>query len=182
MTIIEVERRGLVAIGEDDDHARYESADRLRATRPASASSQHHASVRALVEVQRRFGGLAPRALLGGQFVPGPGSETVIEVCVSGASVLDSEDEPTCPSRLWNQPFVLGLPPEFAKPVLDELADHDGLGFPAGVLTVDRAGFDVVNSSEPIFAQAAGVLHAVLAANLHDHDAEEGVRALVSTW
>jgi len=36
----------------------------------------------ALVEVQRRFGGMAPRAVVGGEFVVDAGTEAVFEVLV----------------------------------------------------------------------------------------------------
>jgi hypothetical protein len=181
MITIEVERHGVVAVDEDDEKARYEVVDRLRASRPA-VGLRRDAPARALVEVQLRFGGLAPRGLIGGQFIPGPGEETLVEVGVSGIAVLDSKDGLTCSSRLWSQPFIIGLPPDFTDAVLRELADHNDPVLPPGILIVDRAGFDVVNSSSPIFAQAAATLRAVLTANLYDRDVEADVRALVNTW
>jgi hypothetical protein len=51
-----------------------------------------------------------------------------------------------------------------------------------GTLTIDRAGFDLVNSSEMIFGQAAVLLKAAIAAQLLGQDATAAARSLVSTW
>ena len=44
------------------------------------------------------------------------------------------------------------------------------------------AGFDLVNSSEEIFAPATTVLHAVIAARLTGQDADTAARAVIETW
>jgi hypothetical protein len=178
MTIVEVERHGLVAIGEGDHPAAYQAADWLRSSRPATAAPSK--PVRMHVEVLRRLGGLAPRALLGGQFVPGQGNEAQFAVAVAPFGLFDADEEPTCPSVLWKQPFTIGLPSEFASAVAGALSE--GPGLPAGTLTIDRAGFDLVNSSEMIFAQTAAVLKAAMAALLSGQDADTAARSLVSTW
>jgi hypothetical protein len=133
MTIVEVERHGRVVIGEGDHPAAYQAAEWLRSSRPAIGAVAN--PVRMHVEVLRRFGGLAPRALVGGQFAR----------AVAGA---------------------LG----------------EGPGLPAGTLTIDRAGFDLVNSSEVILGQAAAVLKTALSAQLSGQDADAAARSLVSTW
>ena len=178
MTIVEVERHGLVAIGEGDHPAAYQAAEWLRSSRPAIAAPAN--PIRIHVEVLRRFGGLAPRALLGGQFVPGQGSQTQFAVAVATFGLFDADDEPTCPSVLWKEPFTVGLPSEFARAVANALAE--GPSLPAGLLTIDRAGFDLVNSSEMIFGQTAAVLKTALAARLSGQDADTAARSLVSTW
>ena len=177
MTIIEVERHGLVAIGEGDHPAEYQAAEWLRSSRAGTGAVAN--PVRMHVEVLRRFGGLAPRALVGGQFVPGRSGQTQFAVAVATFGLF-ADDEPTCPSELWKEPFTVGLPSEFARTVASAL--DEGPGLPAGTLTIDRAGFDLVNSSETIFGQAAAVLKAAMAARLSGQDADAATRALVSTW
>ncbi|WP_439383550.1 hypothetical protein [Amycolatopsis lexingtonensis] len=178
MTIVEVEKRGIVAIGEGDHSATYQAADWLRSSRPAIAAPA--VPVRLHVEVLRRFGGLAPRALLGGQFVPGQEHETRFAVAVASFGVFDADEAPTCPSVLWKQPFTVGLPGEFASAVADSLGA--GPGLPAGTLTIDRAGFDLVNSSEMIFGQTAAALKTAVAALLSGQDVDAAVRSVVSGW
>ncbi len=178
MTIVEVERHGLASIGEGDHPAAYQAEGWLRSSRPAAAGQAH--PVRLHVEVLRRFGGLAPRALLGGQFVPGEGDETQFAVAVATFGLFDADEESTCPSTLWSQQFTIGLPSEFAQSVSSALAE--GPALPAGTLTIDRAGFDLVNSSEKIFAQTAAVFKTALAARLSGQDVDTATRPLVSTW
>jgi hypothetical protein len=79
-----------------------------------------------------------------------------------------SDGAATCPSRLWTRPFALGLPEEFASAVLDALLVDDML-WPAGVLWVDRAGFDEIESSTMVFGWAAGALACVLARDPEEH-------------
>jgi hypothetical protein len=178
MTIVEVERHGLVAIGEGDHDEAYQAAEWLRSSRPALVVPAR--PVRMHIEVLRRMGGLAPRALLGGQFVPGQGKETQFAVAVATFGLFDADEEPTCPSVLWNQPFTVGLPSEFAQAVAGAMSK--GPALPAGTLTIDRAGFDLVNSSEMIFEQTTAVLMAAMAARLSGQDADNAARSLVSTW
>lgn len=146
MTIVDIAGHGLIATGDGDLEAEYPARKWLRSSHPAVGMSSRPA--RMYVEVLRRFGGIAPRALLGAQFVPGQGNRTHINVGVSTFGMFDA-DQPTCPSVLWNQPFTIGLPDEFARAVASSLGK--GPALPAGTLTIDRAGFDLVNSSEMIF-------------------------------
>jgi len=180
MITIDVARRGLVAIDEDDEDARYAMVDRRQRSQPAKPAPYPVRAVRALVEVQRRVGGMAPRALLGGQFAPNAGHETVFEVWTSGR--WEDQVGGTCRSRLWKQPFVVGLPVEFVDGVIRGLTEQSDPDLPPGILTVDRAGFDVVESSTAVFAQAAGVLRRTLRATLLGCDVEAEVRALMETW
>jgi hypothetical protein len=132
------------------------------------------------VEVLRRFGGIAPRALVGAQFVPGQGNLTQINVGMASFGLFDADDQPTCPSILWNQPFTIGLPDEFARAVASAL--DKGPSLPAGTLTIDRAGFDLINSSEMIFEQVTAALKTAMAARLSGQDVDTAVRSLISTW
>jgi hypothetical protein len=53
---------------------------------------------------------------------------------------------------------------------------------PPGILRVDRAAFDEVESAGPVFAQAGAALSCLLAAKLHERDVERELRLLVETW
>jgi len=178
MTIVEVAGHGLVAFGDGDHAAKYSATEWLRSSHPAAGMSSSPARMH--VEVLRRFGGIAPRALIGAQFIPGRGTRTQINVGVAAFGLFDADGQPTCPGVLWNQPFTIGLPDEFAQAAAGALGE--GPALPAGTLTVDRAGFDLINSSEMIFEQAAAALKTVLAARLSGQDAETAARTLVSTW
>lgn len=178
---VDVERRGIVAVDVDDAAARYDFTEQIHASVRSTGAAPPLHKVRAIVEVQRRFGGIAPRALLGGRFIAGAGDLTEFDVHVSRLDMLDSVGRPTVSSRLWSQPFVVGLPIYLASGVMRGLTES-GTALPPGVLIVDRAGFDVVNSAEPVFAEAASVLAAVLAAILYERELEPEIRKTVAKW
>jgi hypothetical protein len=189
MMTVEVPRHGLVALDEDDERARYEAVDRLTASRPADGAATQLARVRALVEVQRRCGGMAPRAVVGGEFVVGAGAETIFEVSVGAghdALVADGHAglSAAIPGRLsaaW--PFFAGLPAEFAASTLRGLVDSSCAGsLPPGTLIVDRAAFDEVESAGPVFAQASAALCCALAAKLHGLDVNAELRVVMGAW
>ncbi|MEV4575090.1 hypothetical protein AB0K16_17730 [Nonomuraea jabiensis] len=174
MILIDVERGGQIAVADDLPEAAYAPAGRLTASRPAGQTSTGPARV--VVEVLRRFGGHAPRALLGGQFAPGTGTSTSFEVTYAAGSAASP-----CPSMLWKQPYAAGLAEEFAPAVLDGLVEEAGV-LPAGVLLVDRAGVDEVAASEWVFRQAAVMLRGALSATLREADLETEVRSLAEKW
>jgi len=182
MMMIDVDGHGIAAIDADDKDAMYSASHVLTSTSPATVHPGVDRDVRVLVEVQRRLGGIAPRALLGAEFVVGDGSTTLIEVGVAAFEMLDSDDQPKCRSRLWKRPFTVGLPTDLADSVLRGLTAESGVALPPGVLRVDRAGFDIVNSSEPVFAQAASLLRLAIATKLHNHDPEPVLRAAIQSW
>jgi hypothetical protein len=172
---LDVQRHGQAAVYHDEVLATFVESGSEQARRPAGEDLGR--SARVVVEVQRRFGGLAPRALLGAEFIVNSGAETVFHV---GFSAIP--DPPAaCPSRLWTRPFTVGLPEEFAPAVLDGLV-AEGATWPPGVLRVDRAGFDEVESSSVIFEQTATALARALAASLRGTDIEEELRTLMLKW
>ncbi len=179
MTIVDIRRHGAAALLEDDEAAAFDVVEWRRSSRPASRSSATSSEVRLIVEVLRRFGGLAPRALVGGRFTPKPGRRTVLEIGVGHEFEVGSVVD-TYPSRLWSRGFALGLPPDFVEGVSRGIDGASDL--PAGVLTIDRGGFDEVNSSEVIFEQAASLLVACLAARLAGQDPEAAARRIVGNW
>ncbi|GAB2660588.1 hypothetical protein GCM10027088_43690 [Nocardia goodfellowii] len=182
MRTLDVAGHGVAAVGEDAADAAYPVAQTLTATQSATTGYEAVGNVRILVEVLRRHGGIAPRALLGAEFIAGNGPSTLIEVGVASFGMLESDDQPTCRSRLWNRPFVSGLPTELASAVLRGLTARPHIVLPPGVLRVDRAGFDVMNSSEKIFTQTAALLSLAISAKLRGDDPEPGLRAAIESW
>jgi hypothetical protein len=176
MIIVDVPGHGVVAIDEDAAAAKYVATGHVVASRPASTTAT--VSVRALVEVQRRFGGLAPRALIGGEYRCDGSGECAIDV---GYSADAGPEVKSCASRLWRRPFSVGLTDEFARGVLAGLIKEE-TSLPAGVLCIDRAGYDEVESSAFIFEQAAQMLRCVLMAMLLKVDVAGEARKLILSW
>lgn len=173
--IITVDGKSAVAVGQDNESARYGCAAIL-----SDASSAHDIGasvggpVRAVVEIRRNFGGMIMRALLGGEFLLGV-DEARYEVCVA-TEPFDSGLPATCESSL-GEPLIPGLPSDFARSALDGVtADTSRLPLPGGVLRVDRAGYDLMGSSESAFNQAGRLLRHVLAAKIQGADVEVCVR------
>ncbi|MDQ0028783.1 hypothetical protein [Arthrobacter bambusae] len=130
---------------------------------------------RAVVEILRFGGGLMPRALLGGIFQPSCAGELVVEVGATGKTVAGV---PSCASQLSSS-MVPGLPDEFARSVADGLVARP---LPAGLIVVDRAAFDPVDSSPFAFILAAELLTAVLEAKSLDRNVKEAARAAIEAW
>jgi hypothetical protein len=188
MTVVDVPRHGAAALADDDPAARYDVVHTLTRSGAATRGSGAVVTVRALVEVQRRFGGMAPRAVVGGEFTTSDGNEAVFEV-LAGSSYesligLERQPESAVTSLIYpNWRFVAGLPQEYAASALDGLADGPcARSLPAGILRLDRAAFDEVESSGFVFAQASDALCCVLAAKLEGRDLESALRAAVERW
>jgi hypothetical protein len=186
--VTDVPRHGIGALDVDDENARFEAADRLHLARPAGATGVPGTTVRALVEAQRRFGGMAPRAIVGGEFVVSTGTETLFEVVVGadyGALVAHgSLAGPSVASRIYpDWPYLPGLPSEYASSVLNGIASGPcAAGLPPGALRVDRAAFDEVESAGPVFAEAGAALCCILVAKLNGSDVEAALRAAIERW
>jgi hypothetical protein len=127
------------------------------------------------VEVQFRFGGQAPRALLGAEFAPSAGANISFDVGYT------EEFGDTHLGELYRWPLIIGLVDEFASPVLEELLGND-TPWPPGRLTVNRAAFDEVESSAWAFGKAANVLAHVFSATFSDRNVDTAIRDLVATW
>jgi hypothetical protein len=106
---------------------------------------------RALVELRQFHGGMAPHVLLGGHYVPG-GQKLVLRVECGEAGATRR----TCKSRLRLRKLVPGLPSELAESALAGLKRTATL--PPGVITVDRAGFDPVETSPMVVELVAELL------------------------
>lgn len=177
--IIEVLRHGLVAISRSTAAARFEADGVIRSAWPAVPAKPrwqgHRTGV--LVEILRRFGGHASRALVGAEFSYQQTEEVLVEV----AMMASGDPAATCESVLWKgKPFTIGLPETFGTAVVDGL--KSGAPLPSGSLSLASAGYDEVDSSSMAFSQAAAVLSTVIAAEANGRDVETDVRALISAW
>ena len=114
-----------------------------------------HASVEIFAELRRRSSGVVPIAILGATYRPGTGP-LVIRVAATGEYTLGGTRD--LRSRLVRR-LVSGLPLEYATVVLAEIARSAAeLGFPGGIIEVNRGGYDEVDSSKFAFRKAAEFL------------------------
>jgi hypothetical protein len=157
---VTVEQHGTASIALGDVPAAYVSVGSLSSERPAHLRAE--GTVRVSVETLHRFGGISPRAFLGGEFIASDAPNISLEVEFSDDDIYTGvfSTEATCPSRLMAESFRVGLPQEFATAVIDGFRAYDD-ALPAGVLRIDRAGFDEMNSSGAAFQHAMQVLCAV---------------------
>ncbi|HWD03250.1 MAG TPA: hypothetical protein VG674_12445 [Amycolatopsis sp.] len=128
---------------------------------------------RATVEILRHFGGLMPRALVGGVFTPWADPLLLIEVMTSGPGLSST---PTGMSQLAKKRLTPGLADEFAPSVVEGTARR---ALPGGRVVVDRAAFDAVESSAQAFELAAELLAVVLEAEALGNDASSVARDIV---
>jgi hypothetical protein len=179
--VIVVESGGRrAAIGDDEISAQYDRGGLITGTRGAGAATTA-GSVRLLVEVDARMGGIWARALIGALFSPPADVRAVrtTEIWVQVSSrPLELGAATTCAS-MTGSPLVPGLPDEFAQAVLVGLTDPSGPPLPEGTLLIDRAGHDEVGSSSWAFGLAARVLVAALSAALSGDDAEAVTKAVL---
>ena len=166
-----------VSLGLDDDRGPYEISEWLVWNGAAAGSCPDYQPVRATVEIRRRSGGIAPRALVGGRLRRAEG--TALRVATSPRLTLGAAT--SCPSSLSNA-LVPGLPREFAKAVMDGLIEASLGSDICGELTVDRSGYDEVESSPIAFRRAARLLRCALAAQAGQRDEVEEVRELMARW
>ena len=113
---------------------------------------------RAVVELTQRISGHPQHALLGGAWMAGKGASLEVLVPTGAPTLLTSDAWCTGP---LGRSLIPGLPDEFALAVRATL--KSAIPVP-GVLTVDRAAYDPVESSPAAFRTAATVLAAVLMA------------------
>lgn len=170
-----------VSVVTEEETARYAGTRRLQGSRPAKAEPVGIDAVRAVVEVRRQLGGMSPRALLGGTFEPTTSGDVSVQVVMSDTA-LGLGEPATCASEL-GKPLVPGLPEEFASAVLTGLTGGEpDLVLPPGVLTIDRAGYDEVESASRIFELTSELLLRVVAARVAGSDLAETVREAMATW
>lgn len=173
MITVDVPGHGVAVVDYEDADPNFEPVGWLRGSCPATRDALPGV-IELRVEVLRRLGGLSPRALLGGVYVPQGVGAFVAEVAYSGSDATPGR----WPSQLARRTFAAGLPSEFAGAVVDELAKSRHL--PAGVLRIQHAGFDEVDSSSVTFRQAARLLGDLLPVT--NGDVEITVREVLSHW
>lgn len=133
----------------DDATAAFASAG---ATEIVIAAVQGRADQRrALVELRQFHGGLAPHVIVGGVFEPG-GNFLRLRIQHGAAAV----GRRSCRSKLRRPKLQAGLPTELVEPALAGLSRTASL--PPGVVIVDRAGYDPVETSPLITELAAELL------------------------
>ena len=130
----------------------------LRSALPVGGGGRTAEGRRAVVELAHKVSGNPQHALLGGVWLAREGAS--LEVLVpTGIPTLPTSDA-WCTGPLGRS-LIPGLPDEFALAVRATL--EAAIPVP-GVLTVDRAAYDPVESSPAAFRTAATVLAAVLMA------------------
>lgn len=176
MITVDVPRRGLAAIGDDDLLAALQPSEVRRAS-AAVADRDFPVRTRAFVELVRRFGGMTARAFVGGEFTGG-GDQALIEISV----MQEAGAARPVRSHLSRHVYSAGLPGEFADAVMQGLLASGG-ELPAGALVIDRGAVDDEGSSSAVFRQAAQLLREVLLVLPQDTEAVEyRVRDVMSTW
>lgn len=182
MKTVDVQGHGVVAIGFSVPSPNIQSDGCLNESFPATQKEEgieaSNQPTGVVVEVLRRLGGVAPRALVGGVFQPDNGHVFCAEILYGVGASSASGD---CPSSLWKCRLTAGLPLEFARGVASGLTTGGG-SLPAGRLRVEYAGYDEVESSAIVFAQAASVLRSVVVARLRGLDVDAAVRDVISDW
>ncbi|MEU7477366.1 hypothetical protein AB0A63_15360 [Lentzea sp. NPDC042327] len=181
MIEVDLQGRGVVAVEFGRMSAPLLADDWLIDRSSATATGAAGSTV-VTVELLRRFGGVAPRALLGATYTPlgAEASAGVLEVRVPRAAT-SAGGEITCASRLWKNPFEVGLPEDFPEGALKGVLSG-GAELPAGTLVVDQAGFDEMNSSAFAFEQAGALLRRVLSASMRGEDVEAVVVRTMQKW
>lgn len=122
---------------------------------------------RAVVELRQFQGGMAPHVLVGGKYEPG-GERLIVKV---GTMAVLARRR-TCAARFGRR-LIPGLLEEYGESVLGGLARTLQLG--PGVVTIDRFGFDPVETSELATELASEILGRVL--NVAGEPSDSDVRA-----
>jgi hypothetical protein len=175
--IIDLDGRSAVSLASENESASYAYSRTLDAAIPSSLSPTA-AKVRLVVELRRNMGGMMLRAQLGGEFVPGF-AETRLQVCVM-EQPFDSGLPATCRSFL-GKPLIPGLPSDFAQSALNGLErDLAGAPLPMGLIRVDRAGHDLMGSSETAFLQTAQLLRCAFAVTVAGGDINASLRSTLA--
>lgn len=171
--IVEMGHR-LMAFGIDCPLAQYTSHDVHRESLPMQGEP-FGATRRAFVEVLHRLGGHPQRALIGGTLGPSTNHLLEVELCVSEDLPLGAAT--TCPGA-FGRDLVPGLPEEFIKRIPTALMTEFAR---PGVITIDRAAYDEVESSVHSFSLAADLLALVLS---HESlpEAEGAIRQRLTEW
>lgn len=182
MIIIELPGVRCAAISTDQPSARYEPDEQLKFSHESSWRCSYKRPVQAIVEVQRGFGGIAPRALLGGHFVTNQTSNIDLTLNIINVHSWDEKEAGSCLSSLSKKPFISGLPREYASWVVEGIIEQEVSALPSGEFIISRAGYDVMESSGPAFRQCADLLRITVAALIDGRDVESEARDFMESW
>jgi hypothetical protein len=154
--------------------AQYTSHDMRRESLPM-LGEPIGATRRAFVEILQRIGGHPQRALLGGTL--SPGTNHLLEVVLRVSEDLPLGAAAAYPGA-FRHDLVPGLPEEFIERIPGALMAQ--IARP-GVITIDRAAYDEVESSVRGFSLAADLLGLVLS---HESlpEAEGAIRQRLTEW
>jgi hypothetical protein len=177
-----IERHGSwrIALSDVDDSAAFEALEWRREIAKAEPPGAEQGEFSVSAEVLQFGGGLMPRALLGGTFMPG-GTTLAFEVGSTGSMTLGAIRD--CRSLLGGA-LVRGLPSEFVEAVLGGLSEMAGRGGQSGgTLRIHAAGYDEQNSSAYAFRHAGAALLWLVTRRIEaPDDVADGLAEMVSMW
>jgi hypothetical protein len=177
-----IERHGSwsIAVSDVDASAVFEPLEWRREIANSASSGAEQPQFSVSAEVFQFGGGLLPRALLGGTFIPG-GPTLAFEVGSTGSMTLGATRD--CQSLL-GEALVPGLPSEFVEAVLAGLFEMAGKGRQSGgTLRIHAAGYDEQNSSPYAFRHAGAALLWLVARKLEaPDDVADGLAEMMSMW
>jgi hypothetical protein len=117
---------------------------------------------------------MGTRALLGGSFAfDAARTETLVRLHTEELDIT-AERTDLCPSRI-GRPLLCGLPVEFGEAALSGLLGSSEPRLPGGILVIDRAAHDPVDSSEFAFRIGGDFLVYILAARFSGTDVGRAV-------
>ena len=163
-----------VAVGIDRPLAQYASQEVHRESLPLPGATVRGAR-RACVEIFHGVGGNPRSALIGGVLVPSTAHQLEVELNISENCPIGAA--PTCPGA-FGRDLVPGLAEEFIKRIPGALMTR--IARP-GVITIDRAAYDEVESSVLSFSLAADLLGLVLSYESLP-EAEAAIRQRMTEW
>lgn len=173
MMIVETGYRR-VAVGIDSPLAEYSVHEVRREFLPRSGETVG-SSRRALVEIYRGVGGNPQRALIGGTLAPSSTQQLEVVLRLS-------EDRPSGSPTTFPGAFGRDLVPGLAEQFIDSIPDALTMQIAhPGVIVIDRAGYDDVESSVNSFALAADLL-AIVLGHTSPTEAEDALRQRLSEW
>jgi hypothetical protein len=133
-----------------------------------------------VAEIYLRHSGMNTRALLGGTFTLDAASAvTVVHLHAEDRDITVERTDP-CPSRL-GPALLRGLPSDLADAALSGLVGSGEPPLPGGVLVIDRAAHDQVDSSEFAFRLVGDFLVYMLAARFAGADIDQAIESYTET-
>ena len=174
MTLVE-EGRWRASVETDQPQASYDVKGWLTWDDPEPRRCPDFPVLRAVLELRRTPRSVSSAALGGGELRHADGLHFYV---AQPSERMTVGARASCPSSL-SKPLVPGLTRELAQAVLDGLVRVPVTPQHCGQLTVDRAGYDEVESSPFVFERAAGLLRGVLVARARGQDEAQELHRLM---